>query len=338
MRARRLTALLLAVLCAAQLFSCGQTGDSGETGTTDGGETTTETESAETEYPELEAENFGGAEITFLVTEPNDVNNRLREINVTEENGDILNDTVFRRNMIIEDKYNIKLAVVEGYVTGEIGKVVNSGDDSYDIALGGISDSYASAGKGYLLDLNDVPYVDLSNPWWSQDSVSGGSIAGKNYLAVSDINLLALDNMAVMMFNKKLVSDLSLESPYDLVKSGKWTIDKFASMSRGISADLDGDGELGENDRYGFACNLYGSDCFLFGSDYSISTKNKDDIPEINTISESFIDSFTKAIQILNDETVTLFADKKKYKSQRQALPWNSFKDGRILFYVETCM
>lgn len=142
--------------------------------------------------------------------------------------------------------------------------------------------------------------------------------------------------MAVMMFNKKIVSDLSLESPYDLVKSGEWTIDKFASMSRGISADLDGDGELDENDRYGFACNLYGSDCFLFGSDYSISKKNKDDIPEINTISESFIDSFTKAIQILNDETVTLFADKKQYKSQRQTLPWNSFKEGRILFYVET--
>ena len=77
------------------------------------------------------------------------------------------------------------------------------------------------------------------------------------------------------MFNKKIVSDLSLESPYDLVKSGEWTIDKFASMSRGISADLDGDGELDENDRYGFACNLYGSDCFLFGSDYSISKKKR---------------------------------------------------------------
>lgn len=335
-RAVRFTALLLAILCTVQFFSCGQTGDSGETVTTVGGETATDTESVGTEYPELEAEDFGGAEITFLVVEPNEVNNRLREINVTEENGDILNDSVFRRNVIIEDKYNIKLEVVEANVADSISKVVNSGDDSYDVALGGIGNSYASAGKGYLLDLNDVPYVDLSNPWWNQDSVSGGSIAGKNYLAVSDINLLSLDNMAVMMFNKKIVSDLSLESPYDLVKSGEWTIDKFASMSRGISADLDGDGELDENDRYGFACNLYGSDCFLFGSDYSISKKNKDDIPEINTISESFIDSFTKAIQILNDETVTLFADKKQYKSQRQTLPWNSFKEGRILFYVET--
>lgn len=274
-RAVMLTALLPAVLCAVQFFSCEQTGESGNTGKQEGNGTTTDTESVGTEFPELEAEDFGGVEIMFLVVEPNEVNNRLREINVTEENGDILNDSVFRRNVIIEDKYNIKLEVVEANVADSISKVVNSGDDSYDVALGGIGNSYASAGKGYLLDLNDVPYVDLSNPWWNQDSVSGGSIAGKNYLAVSDISLLSLDNMAVMMFNKKIVSDLSLESPYDLVKSGKWTIDKFASMSRGISADLDGDGELDENDRYGFACNLYGSDCFLFGSDYSISKKTR---------------------------------------------------------------
>ena len=159
MRAWRLTALLLAVLCSAQLLSCGQTGGSVETGKTDGSETTTDTGSAETEYPELEAEDFGGIEITFLVVEPNEVNNRLREINVTEENGDILNDSVFRRNVIIEDKYNIKFEVVEANVADSISKVVNSGDDSYDVALGGIGNSYASAGKGYLLDLNDVPYV-----------------------------------------------------------------------------------------------------------------------------------------------------------------------------------
>ena len=74
-RAVRFTALLLAILCTVQFFSCGQTGDSGETVTTVGGETTTDTESVGTEYPELEAEDFGGAEITFLVVEPNEVNN-----------------------------------------------------------------------------------------------------------------------------------------------------------------------------------------------------------------------------------------------------------------------
>lgn len=126
-RAVRFTALLLAILCTVQFFSCGQTGDSGETVTTVDGETATDTESVGTEYPELEAEDFGGAEITFLVVEPNEVNNRLREINVTEENGDILNDSVFRRNVIIEDKYNIKLEVVEANVADSISKVVNSG-------------------------------------------------------------------------------------------------------------------------------------------------------------------------------------------------------------------
>ena len=142
-----MTALLLAVLCAVQFFSCEQTGESGNTGKQEGNGTTTDTESVGTEFPELEAEDFGGVEITFLVVEPNEVNNRLREINVTEENGDIMNDSVFRRNVIIEDKYNIKFEVVEANVADSISKVVNSGDDSYDVALGGIGNSYASAGK-----------------------------------------------------------------------------------------------------------------------------------------------------------------------------------------------
>lgn len=336
MRAWRLTALLLAVLCSAQLLSCGQTGGSVETGKTDGSETTTDTGSAETEYPELEAEDFGGAEITFLVVEPNTVNYNLEDVNITEENGDILNDAVYKRNIIIEDKYNIKLSVVEAHVSGALDNAVNAGDDLYDVALGSLIDTYVSAGKGQLLDLNDVPYIDLSNPWWNQDSVSGGSVAGKNFLAVSDINLLSFDGMGVIMFNKKMVNDFGLDSPYESVKSGKWTIDRFAEMARGISADLDGDGELGENDQYGFTCNLFASDCFMFGSGFSFSKKNEDDIPEVNNLSESFVDCFTKAIQLLNDETVTLFSDKPKYISQRGTLPLNTFKEGRSLFYVET--
>ena len=330
-RAVMLTALLLAVLCAVQFFSCEQTGESGNTGKQEGNGTTTDTESVGTEFPELEAEDFGGAEITFLVVEPNEVNNRLREINVIEENGDILNDSVFRRNVIIEDKYNIKFEVVEANVADSISKVVNSGDDSYDVALGGIGNSYASAGKGYLLDLNEVPYVDLSNPWWNQDSVSGGSIAGKNYLAVSDINLLSLDNMAVMMFNKKIVSDLSLESPYDLVKSGEWTIDKLYEISGKVLKDVNGDGKFTKDDMYGFASSddnharAWGIPCEI-----KIASRDEDGFMKMTYNSER--------TQNVLEKLVKLYSARSTYKHFNEFnSPYmlvdgpNMFKDGRAL-------
>ena len=330
-RAVMLTALLLAGLCAVQFFSCEQTGESGNTGKQEGNGTTTDTESVGTEFPELEAEDFGGAEITFLVVEPNEVNNRLREINVIEENGDILNDSVFRRNVIIEDKYNIKFEVVEANVADSISKVVNSGDDSYDVALGGIGNSYASAGKGYLLDLNEVPYVDLSNPWWNQDSVSGGSIAGKNYLAVSDINLLSLDNMAVMMFNKKIVSDLSLESPYDLVKSGEWTIDKLYEISGKVLKDVNGDGKFTKDDMYGFASSddnharAWGIPCEI-----KIASRDEDGFMKMTYNSER--------TQNVLEKLVKLYSARSTYKHFNEFnSPYmlvdgpNMFKDGRAL-------
>jgi len=54
-------------------------------------------------------------------------------------------------------------------------------------------------------------------------------------------------------FNKDLIAEYQLESPYNFVKGGTWTIEKMAEMAKQVSRDLDGDGVYTENDLYGFA-------------------------------------------------------------------------------------
>ena len=69
-------------------------------------------------------------------------------------------------------------------------------------------------------------------------------------------------------FNKQMVEDLSLESPYDLVNSGKWTMDAMKKLGIAVSNDMNGDGEMTEDDRFGLITINGGSSlAFLHGCD-----------------------------------------------------------------------
>ena len=64
-----------------------------------------------------------------------------------------------------------------------------------------------------------------------------------------------MDNYAthVMIFDKKLATDFSIDDPYADVRTGKWTLDKFFQNAALATTDLDGDGAMGMDDRYGYA-------------------------------------------------------------------------------------
>ena len=47
---------------------------------------------------------------------------------------------------------------------------MNSGDDLYDIMFSEAGISAASAVDGYMLDLREIPDMDLSKPWWEQEA------------------------------------------------------------------------------------------------------------------------------------------------------------------------
>lgn len=47
------------------------------------------------------------------------------------------------------------------------------------------------------------------------------------YFAVSDLSLTAFDLTWCLMFNETKMEELNMDKPYDLVRSGKWTLDEF---------------------------------------------------------------------------------------------------------------
>lgn len=251
----------LMVVCIIFTVSCGDpnnqngNGDSvSKTDNTNPEEKKETGEIAETRIlPDLPEQNYDGYTFTWLafdygVSHPGSVTQFPRELVAEAENGDVINDATYRRNMIISDKYGIEFEMITS--TNEkdtLNKSVKAGDDIYDAAMLFNNNAPGVMSAGLLLDTSKLTYIDWDKPWWDS-SIKAISVVGKNFFLAGDIMILDKEAINVLFFNKKMMADSSMELPYRSVLDGKWTFDKLNSYIKDFSKDLDGDGKLGSAD------------------------------------------------------------------------------------------
>jgi hypothetical protein len=139
----------------------------------------------------------------------------------------------------------------------------------------------ALAVGGMMIDYADIPYLDLTKPWWDPASVDSLSLAGKLYAACSDLTIMDKDSTTAMIFNKKLTTDYSVENLYTLTENGGWTLDKLIELSQLSSSDVNGDGKRDDNDNYGLLYQRDTLTSFMSGAGGFIAVKDSDDLPVI---------------------------------------------------------
>lgn len=275
---------LLAALALSVFAACGDdvsldppVGGAASTTAAEGGEPA---ETADPEIAEMEAAlaavpeaDLGGRKFNILARAA--VGTSEKEIWVESENGDVLNDAVYRRNSLVNEKFNTEVTLVTGDPNGGLKKSVLAGETTYDIAMPGISDASTLASGGVIMSFTSLPYNDLTKPWWELGTAQL-NIAGKVFFMNSAVNYLADDVTYIMMFNKQLIKDYKMEEPYQLVRDGKWTIDVFTEMIQNISTDIDGDGQFTENDLYGFIGTSGYPNAFFYGSGLSYIEADND--------------------------------------------------------------
>ena len=171
------------------------------------------------------------------------------------ENGDIFNDTIYRRNMAVEERLNVTLNFISEDAYSLPAKVranILAVDNTYDLVAGMCGNIGPLATEGLFMNLKDVPHIDFMRPWWNQQIVNGATVGDKLYLLAGDANLSVLMYCMLLFVNKQLMAEYELPDIYDAVIDGKWTIDYMSSYIKGISKDLNGDGVMDKNDLYGF--------------------------------------------------------------------------------------
>ena len=302
--------LILALLCCLPLIaSCGDKADgpkAGETTAAAGEKDPADTEAAETEpllhYQTLEKD-FGGQNCRIMVNHNANYDQFTNFEVVSEgENGEIVNDAVYRRNSLIFEKFNVGIETItiedtnaqstEMYTA--LTKNIMSGEDAAEIFFIAQRDAGKIIMNGYSYDMNDLPYVDYTQPYWNQHTVNDLTLEGVLYLCNSDFSLVDKKRTYILTYNRDLLheySDLNLE---DMVHDGTWTYDQFIKLCEAVSSDLNGDGIIDWNDQWGVGMDSPHACCaFLVGMNGRLITKDKNGLPVSN------IDS-AKTIEIAN--------------------------------------
>ena len=244
MKHTRLIALFLAMMTAG-LYACGaETTSQNDTPET-ADEVTTENE--EYTYPDVD---YAGYEFTFL--SPDAQYNCYVRVDFDEQTGEALDDAVYLRNRRVEQKLGCVIKEYQSpngscdWGTGqtalcnEIVTMVMAGDTDYDAAYLPFRFQPAVITDGYLLDMKSVPELQFGEPWWDNAINDELTMYGKLYAASGPLQMMTLDLSWVLLFNQKLMDERKIEYPYDLVRSGKWTLDKFIEIVSSCS-ELNGD-------------------------------------------------------------------------------------------------
>ena len=259
------------------------------------------------------------------------------DISAEAETGDPINDAVFTRNQTIEEKYNITLkSLPDASVGAKASRSIKAGSDDYDLVVVGLRDGQDNLmTSGYLFDLMKMPYIDLTKPWWDQKAAEQLSINKKLFATSCDVTVRDKDAIIILMFSKTLLKNNELEDPYQLVLSGKWTLDKMHSMMKAASKDINGDGAMDVDDQYGLLTQYKHSQYLFNGAEEYMSSLNSEKIPEITIYSERAAAICEKILEIQGDKNITINAEQaaSKFTDIWDAFQVPMFAEDRALFY-----
>ena len=307
---KRLLTVFLVILMLVPLAACGDSTQPPVNETTDPSAATTaapETEPAGP-TPDLPEVKYEGTELVF-VNRPADIQYyNERWLYAEDYTGDLINDSIFKRNTYIETKYGITIRTEENSnPSGQVSLASQSNDDLYDVMYDSFTNTGNVALAGQLYNIADFGYVNYENPWWDANSVEGLSYNGKLYAVVCDISLMTPVGQRGVIFNRDLAKENNLEDCYELVKNNQWTLDKMVEMTTQISGDLDGDQARTDADLYGilFQSGSDSSAFYLLGGCGVKFIEATDEGLEEKFMNEKTITILEKIRTFSTDETIS---------------------------------
>ncbi len=275
------------------------------------GSNNTSGEKKEGLFADLPERDFGGETVTILVMGEHAGTYKSTEITVKEGEPEVLNEAIKRRNELVEDKFNVVIEEAQTTATENMSTLIErdvlSSTGDYDIVMPYIPDAARLSLENYFLELNSLEHIDLQKSWWDINGVNSLSINGENYFATGDISLLSLACTHAIVFNKEMITTYNLDSPYDLVNNGDWTIDKLREMASKVTADIDGQPGMSHKDRYGFLVNRNFVTSMFLGTGMTLTGKDtNNDVPYIAITKdrETAYSKFKKIFELVNDTSV----------------------------------
>jgi len=262
MKSRIVLLLLLAmILQSVSLTACGGTAEEIT------GENVTETETEVKEPSIYDGYDYAGKALRILssMDDFDSTNAHALIAGSGEMNGEIVNDAVYNRNMVVQEGLNIKLEITPcdwdyTEVTDGISQIVMAGEDIYDVMVNDINGLMRCAQAGQIRSVKKE-YLNMDGGWWYTDSMEALElIPDKQFMLLGDYFTDSLGSAHVLYYNKDVILDNYGDSGYleNMIFEGTWTAEKMMQIMEETSVDINGDGAYGEGDLMGFWCMGFG--------------------------------------------------------------------------------
>ncbi|MCL1794452.1 MAG: hypothetical protein FWG34_11355 [Oscillospiraceae bacterium] len=284
-------------------------------------------------FPDLD---YGGYEVTILNPDPEVIVWMYTEMVVEVENGDVVNDAIYKRNTQIEEALGVKFKEKRdnmGNVAAILNRAIAADSDEYDIVFLSADSTGSFVTQGKLLNLYDMPELSLGSPWWDQNSQRSLSLDGKLHMVATPAHLAFFGQLWCTYFNKRLIMELGFDDPYVLLGENRWTYGKFFEMAKAAALDMDGDGTWGINDRWGAYINANLPNGFLHIINESTIQMDSSGVPALKSPTERLIGAIEMIKQYYpKNDGILAPSDHAMFQGRGNR---GDFPNGNALFFMD---
>ncbi len=338
MKKQLLTALLLASILASA--SCGSADDTDakQPETATAAVTETAAEDDPNAYP-YEIADLGG--YTLRVLNVDFLWDMFVTVDTEATTGEVLNDAVFNRNRLAEEKMNF--TIKETRTTNNdlathnklIQDTILAGEDLYDVMYACIYYSPAMLTDGYFQNLLDVDGLHFENEWWDAVVSENTTITGCQFTATGPMHLMPYDSAWVLFFNQDMMNKNDMELPYDLVREGKWTHEALGKYTKAI-ANLNGDAAFKWSDSgnavYGISAHPDSPAHFITATGEYIVRTDDDGVPYFAPEHDRFFSVMSSLAAVLDTSAGSALAASSADLNDAESSYMNVFYTERSLF------
>lgn len=261
------------------------------------------------------------------------------DLDVEETSGEALNDAIYERNRLVEEKFNFTLHD-DKYVsnndlsgtTNAAKKEIQSGEDTHAVLYIRDDNLMNFHMENMLQDLSTFSELHLDEAWWDGNYNSVAQIGDSILGAAGDAHLMGYDSSWCIFFNEDILKNNGLDMPYDLAREGNWTFDKLNEYVRAV-AQVDvsqSDWTNGGNAVYGLVTHIHAPDKFIFSMGNEYITKEADGTLSFTIETEQFYSTVEKLAALLSDNTVTLQGNSNDFSEDKGYV--YSFMNGYAAF------
>ena len=344
---KRLIVLLLALTFIVGSFAACKKGND-ESKNTDGATTEAATTDPEKELSELEKRalvkdnlpddlDFDGREFkTFSFYEMYDI-----DVEGTDGVGNIVTDSIYVRNRSVENRLNVNITNVKSTVakfsdfSEEIRVLGEMGDTSYHSIITMGNAAIQMNNINAFQDIDNLTYISANADWWWSEAMEEVSfdIHHQKFL-IGDICLSGYTRSGAVLvnltdYNNKFV-DEGIQSLYDLVAEGNWTVEELKVRAVAAGIDVGGDG-LKFSDSGDYIGLFVGHNEMIKFLEYGFDVKRYSRDEDGCVILDYDVNRASTAVDALID---LLFESEEGVYWQEKYHKTSDFAEGRTLFQM----